>query len=532
MQNAGVKPSRHGLTGHGLRNWDVAYWNLGTAKLVEAAIQRHEGELANTGALVVRTGHFTGRSPKDKYIVRDAATENTIAWGSVNQPMAPERFTALYEKLLSFWQGRTLFVQDCLAGADPAHQIKVRVITETAWHSLFGRQLLIRTPYEELQDQAPDFTIMFAPTFQARPEQDGTHSGTVIAINFTERLVLIAGTMYAGELKKSVFTILNHLLPDRGVLPMHCSANVGAEGDVALFFGLSGTGKTTLSADAARGLIGDDEHGWSSGGVFNFEGGCYAKCIRLSQRHEPEIWDAIRFGTVLENVVLDADRRNCDYASGEFTENTRAAYRIEFMGNAVIPSLGGHPRNILFLAADAFGVLPPIARLTPEQAMFHFLSGYTAKLAGTERGLGNEPVATFSACFGEPFLPRPAQVYAGMLGRLMREHNVNCWLVNTGWVGGAYGTGDRMSLPHTRAMVNAAIAGQLDGVAAEPHPVFGVLTPKQCPGVPGSLLDARAQWASPEAYDTAAAELARRFRKNFERFGAVDAAITKAGPRV
>lgn len=532
MQNVGVKPSRHGLTGHGLRNWDVAYWNLGTAKLVEAAIQRHEGELANTGALVVRTGHFTGRSPKDKYIVRDAATENTIAWGSVNQPMAPEKFAGLYEKLLSFWQGRTLFVQDCLAGADPAHQIKVRVITESAWHSLFGRQLLIRTPYEELQDQAPDFTIKFAPTFQARPEHDGTHSGTVIAIHFTERLVLIAGTMYAGELKKSVFTILNHLLPDRGVLPMHCSANVGPEGDVALFFGLSGTGKTTLSADAARGLIGDDEHGWSPGGVFNFEGGCYAKCIRLSQKHEPQIWNAIRFGTVLENVVLDADRRNCDYGSDEFTENTRAAYRIEFIGNAVIPSLGGHPRNILFLAADAFGVLPPIARLTPEQAMFHFLSGYTAKLAGTERGLGSEPAATFSACFGEPFLPRPAQVYAGMLGRMMREHKVNCWLVNTGWVGGAYGTGERMSLPYTRAMVNAAIAGQLDGVESEPHPVFGVQTPKRCPGVPASLLDARSQWTSPEAYDAAALDLARRFQQNFKKFGAVDAAIAGAGPRV
>lgn len=532
MQNVGVRPSKHGLTEHGLRNWDVAYWNLGTAKLVEAAIQRHEGELANTGALVVRTGHFTGRSPKDKYIVRDAGTENTIAWGSVNQPMSPEKFAGLYDKLLSFWQGRTLFVQDCLAGADEQHQIRVRVITESAWHSLFGRQLLIRTPFEELHEQVPDFTIMFAPTFQARPEADGTNSGTVIVINFTERLVLIAGTMYAGELKKSVFTILNYLLPDKGVFPMHCSANMGPEGDVALFFGLSGTGKTTLSADLTRGLIGDDEHGWSADGVFNFEGGCYAKCIRLSEQHEPQIWHAIRFGAVLENVVLDVNRRNCDYDSDEFTENTRAAYRIEFISNAVLPSVGGHPKNILFLAADAFGVLPPISRLTPEQAMFHFLSGYTAKLAGTERGLGAEPSATFSACFGEPFLPRPAQVYAGMLGKMMREHKVNCWLVNTGWVGGAYGTGVRMSLPHTRAMVNAAIAGQLDGVAAEAHPVFGVMVPKSCPGVSDVLLDARGQWADKAAYDAAALDLAKRFQTNFAKFGAVDAAIAAAGPKV
>ncbi|HEX5102778.1 MAG TPA: phosphoenolpyruvate carboxykinase (ATP) [Pirellulaceae bacterium] len=519
------------MTEHGLRNWDVAYWNLGTAKLVEAAIQRHEGELANTGALVVRTGHFTGRSPKDKYIVRDAGTENTVAWGSVNQPMSPEKFTGLYDKLLSFWQGRTLFVQDCLAGADPKHQIRVRVITETAWHSLFGRQLLIRTAIEELQDQVPDFTIMFAPTFQARPESDGTNSGTVIAINFTERLVLIAGTMYAGELKKSVFTILNYLLPGNDSLPMHCSANIGPKGDVALFFGLSGTGKTTLSADASRGLIGDDEHGWSDDGVFNFEGGCYAKCIHLSQKHEPEIWNAIRFGAVLENVKLDVNRRNCDYDSDEFTENTRAAYRIEFIANAVTPSVGGHPKNILFLAADAFGVLPPISRLTPEQAMYHFLSGYTAKLAGTERGLGKEPSATFSACFGEVFLPRPAHVYAELLGKKMREHNSRCWLVNTGWVGGAFGTGSRMSLPYTRAIVNAAIAGQLDDVSTVTHPVFGVAMPTSCPGVPSELLDPRSQWADKAAYDAAARDLAGRFQKNFAKFGTIDSAIANAGPK-
>jgi phosphoenolpyruvate carboxykinase (ATP) len=531
MQNVGVRPSTFGLTEHGLRNWDIAHWNLGTAKLVEAAIQRHEGSLANTGALVVRTGHFTGRSPKDKYIVRDETTEFTVNWGSVNQPMNPEKFQGLYDKLLSFWQGRELFVQDCLAGADGEYQMPVRVITELAWHSLFGRQLLIRTPIEELQDQVPQFTIMFAPTFQARPETDGTNSGTVIAVNFKQRLVLIAGTMYAGELKKSVFTILNYLLPERNVLPMHCSANIGAAGDTALFFGLSGTGKTTLSADPQRGLIGDDEHGWSDHGVFNFEGGCYAKCIRLSKENEPQIWNAIRFGAVLENVVLDVNRRNCDYDSDEFTENTRAAYRIEFIDNAVIPSVGGHPKNIVFLTADAFGVLPPVSRLTPEQAMYHFLSGYTAKLAGTERGLSSEPAATFSACFGEPFLPRPAQVYAGMLGQKMREHNVRCWLVNTGWVGGAYGKGSRMKLPYTRAMVNAAIAGELDGVESAPHPVFGVQVPKSCPGVPAHLLDARGQWADGAAYDAAAKDLAGRFQKNFAKFGAVAKEVAEAGPK-
>jgi phosphoenolpyruvate carboxykinase (ATP) len=530
MQNVGVRPSKYALTEHGLRNWDVAHWNLGTAKLVESAVQRHEGALANTGALVVRTGHFTGRSPKDKYIVRDSLTEKTVNWGSVNQPMAPENFARLRSKLLSFWQGRELFVQDCLAGADENYQMRVRIVTEMAWHSLFGRQLLIRTPIPTLQDQVPEFTIMFAPTFQAQPEEDETNSGTVIAVNFTQKLVIIAGTMYAGELKKSVFTILNFLLTDKNVLPMHCSANVGEDGDVALFFGLSGTGKTTLSADPKRGLIGDDEHGWSDRGVFNFEGGCYAKCIRLSKENEPQIWDAIRFGAVLENVELDLERRNCDFDSDQFTENTRAAYRIEFIDNAVIPSVGGHPKNILFLTADAFGVLPPVSRLTPEQAMYHFLSGYTAKLAGTERGLGKEPSATFSACFGEPFLPRPAQVYAEMLGKKMREHNVPCWLINTGWVGGAFGTGERMKLPYTRAMVNAAIDGKLDNVAMEKHPVFGLMVPRECPGVPAQLLDARGQWADGSAYDLAAKDLAGRFQKNFTKFGSVTKEISAAGP--
>jgi phosphoenolpyruvate carboxykinase (ATP) len=531
MQNAGVRPSKHGLEMHGFRNWDIAYWNLGAAKLVEAAIQRHEGVLAENGALVVRTGHFTGRSPKDKYIVRDGITDTTVQWGAVNQPMSEERFALLYHKVLAHFQGQEIFVQDLLAGADTAYQLPIRVITRRAWHALFGRQLFLRQAYSELEEHRPEFTLIFAPNFHAVPEDDETRSSTCIVINFTRKVVLILGTSYAGELKKSVFTILNYLLPGQGVLPMHCSANVGSDGQVALFFGLSGTGKTTLSADPTRRLIGDDEHGWSDNGVFNFEGGCYAKCIRLSEEREPQIWKAIRFGSVLENVMVDPDTRGLDFDSDELTENTRAAYRIEFIDNAITPSLAGHPTNIVFLAADAFGVLPPIARLTPEQAMYHFLSGYTAKLAGTERGLGSEPSATFSTCFGEPFLPRPPQVYAGMLGEKMRRHEVRCWLVNTGWVGGAYGTGKRIALPYTRAMVNAAIEGRLEGAPVEPHPVFGVLVPKECPEVPAEVLDAAAQWADRGAYEQAAKALAARFRKNFERFGAVDPGIAAACPR-
>lgn len=531
MQNAGVRPSRHGLEQHGFRNWDIAYWNLGTAKLVEAAIQRHEGVLAGNGALVVRTGHFTGRSPRDKFVVRDAATESTVNWGAVNQPMTSEAFDQLYRKVLAHFQGQEVFVQDLLAGADEHYQLPIRVVTRRAWHALFGRQLFLRQAYERLEDHDPAFTLIFAPLFQAVPDEDGTRSSTCIVINFSRRVVLILGTSYAGELKKSVFTILNYLLPEQGVLPMHCSANVGSDGKTALFFGLSGTGKTTLSADPGRGLIGDDEHGWSGNGVFNFEGGCYAKCIRLSREREPQIWDAIRFGTVLENVIIEPDTRALDFDSEELTENTRAAYRIEFIDNAVVPSRGGHPSNIVFLTADAFGVLPPIARLTPEQAMYHFLSGYTAKLAGTERGLGKEPSATFSACFGEPFLPRAPQVYAEMLGEKMRRHEVHCWLVNTGWVGGAFGTGQRISLPYTRAMVNAAVEGKLDNVPGKPHPVFQVLVPQECPGVPPEVLDAAAQWTNPAAYDEAASALAARFRRNFEKFGKVAPDIAAAGPR-
>lgn len=518
------------LSEYGFRNLEEVHWNLASPALIERALRRREGHLAANGALVVRTGQFTGRSPKDKYVVKDSLTESTVNWGGVNQPMTAEAFDAIYKRLTVFLDGQELFVQDCFGGANPEYRLPVRVITHKAWHALFARQLFLRPAADELARHQPEFTIVFAPDFGAIPADDGTRSDTCIAINFSRRMVIIAGTHYAGEMKKSVFTILNYLLPEKGVMPMHCSANVGEGGRTALFFGLSGTGKTTLSADAQRRLIGDDEHGWSEDGIFNFEGGCYAKCIRLSEEKEPQIWHAIRFGTVLENVSMDAVTRKLDYDSQELTENTRAAYPVEFIDNAVIPGVGGHPSTIIFLTADAFGVLPPISRLTPEQAMYHFLSGYTAKLAGTERGLGTEPVPNFSACFGEPFLPRHPRVYAGLLGKKLREHDVSVWLVNTGWIRGPYGVGERMNLPYTRAMVSAAIEGRLDSSPTRLDPIFGLQMPTSCPGVPSELLDPRALWSDQEAYDRAARELAARFRKNFEKFGDVDPATAAAGP--
>ncbi len=530
MQNTGIRPSKYGLDKQGIRNLEIAHWNLGTAQLIEKTMQRHEGLLASGGALVVRTGQFTGRSPKDKFVVRDETTESTVHWGPVNQPMSPEHFDALEAKLYAFLQGQEVFVQDCFAGADPAYSIPIRVITQRAWHNLFARQLFIRPDPNKTDQHVPEFTLIFAPAFHADPAIDGTNSDTCITINFKKKIVLIAGTSYAGEMKKSVFTILNYLLPLRNALPMHCSANMGHNKKVALFFGLSGTGKTTLSADPNRRLIGDDEHGWTDTGVFNFEGGCYAKCIKLSRENEPQIWNAIRFGTVLENVSLDTDLRLLDFDSDLVTENTRAAYRVNFIDNAVIPGVGGHPSYVLFLTADAFGVLPPISRLTPEQAMYHFLSGYTAKVAGTERGLGKEPQATFSACFGEPFLPMHPQVYAKLLGEKLRQNKVTCYLVNTGWIGGPYGVGKRMDLPATRTMVEAAIEGWLDTVEVEPHPIFRVLVPKSCPGVASEKLDARGMWADNAAYDCAARDLAGRFQKNFKRFGDVAPEIAEAGP--
>jgi phosphoenolpyruvate carboxykinase (ATP) len=519
MSNGSVRSGADQLNEYGLHNVETVHWNLGTAQLVERALQMREGVLATGGALVVETGQFTGRSPKDKYVVREPGTESTVEWGAVNQPMPETAFDGILARLVDSWQGSELFVHDCFGGADPRYTLPVRVITRYAWHSLFARQLFVRPDPRGLQEHVPQFTVFFAPEFKTRPEVDDTKSPTCIAINFKKRMVIIAGTEYAGELKKSVFTVLNYLLPARGVLPMHCSANAGEDGRVALFFGLSGTGKTTLSADPQRCLIGDDEHGWSDSGVFNFEGGCYAKCIKLSQEKEPQIWNAIRFGTVLENVTIDPESRELDFDSQELTENTRAAYPVDYIDNAMIPGVAGHPTHILFLTADAFGVLPPISRLTPEQAMFHFLSGYTAKLAGTERGLGSEPQATFSACFGAPFLPRPPLEYAHMLGEKMRKHDVKCFLVNTGWVGGAFGTGERMNLKYTRAMVNAAIAGELDQVPAQPHPIFHVAVPASCPGVPPAILDARGQWKDPVDYDRQAHMLEGLFQKNFQKFG-------------
>jgi phosphoenolpyruvate carboxykinase (ATP) len=448
----------------------------------------------------------------------------------VNQPLSEAHFNQIHAKAEAFLRGRELFAQDCYAGAEEGHTLPLRVITQYAWHALFGRQLFIRPEAPGSAGFRPEFTIVFAPELQLDPAKDGTNSQTCIAISFKQRLALICGTSYAGEMKKSAFTIMNYLLPERGVLPMHCSANQGPRGDVALFFGLSGTGKTTLSADPARRLIGDDEHGWSDNGVFNFEGGCYAKCIHLSREHEPEIWDAIRFGCVLENVVMDPRTRELDFDSDRITENTRAAYPLNFIENALIPSVGGHPTNVVLLTADAFGVLPPISRLTPEQAMYHFLSGYTAKLAGTERGLGREPQATFSACFGSPFLPRPASVYASLLGERLRRHEASCWLVNTGWVGGPFGVGGRMRLQYTRAMLNAALHGELKDVPYEEHPVFRVAVPTSCPGVPSAFLDARGMWPDKEEYDRAARDLAARFNKNFEKFGAVSPEIAAAKP--
>jgi phosphoenolpyruvate carboxykinase (ATP) len=530
MRVIGVNPSLHGLDEQAIE-CATAFWNLGTGRLTEMALQQREGVLAGNGALVVETGQFTGRSPKDKYIVSQNGGPPGVAWGEVNQPLAAERFDGIWERLREYLRGQDLFAADLYAGADPMYTMPIRVVTQRAWHSMFARQLFIKPELVQLTLHKPEFTLVFAPDFRCNPARDGTRSETCIAINFERKLVLILGTSYAGEMKKSVFTILNYLLPERDVFPMHCSANIGEDGKGALFFGLSGTGKTTLSADRHRRLIGDDEHGWSDSGVFNFEGGCYAKCIRLSQDAEPQIFHAIRFGCVLENVVIDAETRALNYDSEELTENTRAAYRAQYIDNAVVPGIGGHPSDIVFLTADAFGVLPPIARLTREQAMYHFLSGYTARLAGTERGLGKEPQAAFSSCFGEPFLPRDPMEYAHMLGERIDRHRARVWLVNTGWAGGGFGTGSRMKLAYTRAMVNAAVQGELACVPEIPHPVFQVMVPQFCPGVPNESLDARGMWADGAAYDRAAADLAARFQKNFEKkFSHVGPEIKAAGP--
>jgi phosphoenolpyruvate carboxykinase (ATP) len=516
----------------GLRNLGTVYWNLSTPSLYEEIVRRREGWISHLGPLVVHTGHHTGRSPNDKFIVKEASSEGRIAWGKVNRPMSQEKFDGLFAKLTAYLQGRDVFVQDLFGGADPAYRIPVRVITDYVWHNLFAKNLLIQ-PGEPVVHSSPEtFTIIDAPRFHATPEIDETNSEVFIAVNFARKLVIIGGTSYAGEIKKSVFTILNYLLPGRGVMPMHCSANVGPDGDVALFFGLSGTGKTTLSADPERSLIGDDEHGWSDSGVFNFEGGCYAKVIRLSPEAEPDIFQTTRmFGTVLENVTVHFDSRRIDLDDASLTENTRAAYPLTHIRNHVSSGVAGHPKNIIMLTADAFGVLPPIARLTPEQAMYHFLSGYTAKVAGTEKGV-TEPQTTFSTCFGAPFMPLAPTVYARLLGEKIARHTSESWLINTGWSGGPYGTGSRMKIAYTRAMIRAALSGALSGVKFVQDPVFGLHVPASCPGVPEEVLNPRNTWKDKAAYDTQAKDLAGKFKKNFEQFaGATSAEVRNAGPR-
>ena len=520
MSPAIERPGRYGLEEHGIHPTRDVFWNLVPAHLVEHAIRRSEGMLAASGAFTATTGAHTGRSPNDRFVVREPSTEADIWWGSVNQPISPEQFDGLHAKLIDHLSAADLYVQDVAAGADPHYRLGVRVISTSAWHSHFARNMFLTLEPNVADGFTPDWTVLHAPAVQADPDRDGTRSGTFIVLNFARRIVLVGGTAYAGEIKKSIFAVMNQRLPGLDVFPMHCSANVGMQGDVALFFGLSGTGKTTLSADPERLLIGDDEHGWSNNGVFNFEGGCYAKVIRLSQTGEPEIWAATeRFGAVIENVVLDPITRVVDYDADTLTENTRSSYPLTHLSNIVPSGQAGHPQNVVFLTADAFGVLPPIAKLTPAQAMAHFLSGYTAKVAGTERGV-TEPKATFSTCFGAPFLPLKPAVYAALLGRRLDEHLAKVWLVNTGWTGGPFGIGQRFSLKYTRAMLHAALEGRLDAVPTIPDPIFGLHVPAHVPDVPDEVLLPRGTWADPDAYDRKARELAAMFHANFEQFAA------------
>lgn len=502
---------------------------LSVPQLIEKAIIRGEARLTVDGAIVAETGKYTGRSPKDKFIVEEESIKDKIDWGSVNQPISAEVFDKLYIKVLNYLKEKDeLFVFKGFAGADKESQLSIQVVNEYAWHNLFCHQLFIRPTEEELAAHQAEFTIVSAPGFKADPAVDGTNSEAFIIVSFEKKIILIGGTEYAGEMKKSIFSIMNYLLPEKGILSMHCSANVGEAGDVALFFGLSGTGKTTLSADSNRKLIGDDEHGWSDNGVFNIEGGCYAKTINLSAEKEPEIYNAIRFGTVLENVVIDPDTRVPNYDDNSLTENTRAAYPIHYINNIATPSIAGHPKTIIFLTADAFGVLPPISKLTKEQAMYHFLSGFTSKLAGTERGV-TTPQPVFSTCFGSPFLPLPATRYAEMLGEKIDKHDVQVFLVNTGWTGGEYGVGSRMKLAYTRAMVRAAIDGKLNDVETKQDPIFGLHIPTKIEGVPSDVLDPREAWKDKEAYDQKARYLAGLFKENFKKFKDVPEEIEKKG---
>jgi phosphoenolpyruvate carboxykinase (ATP) len=515
-----------------LPSTDRVYKNLSVPCLLEHALRLKEGRFASNGAFCVETGKFTGRSPEDRYIVLDDVTRDTVNWNQINHPISPDKFEQIFFGMKSYMSHKDLFVFDGFVGADLENgRLGVRVVTDRAWQCLFASQLFIKPSKEEVAYSKPDFLLLSMNDFKAMPLVDGTRSETFIVLNFDRRIVLIGSTSYAGEIKKAMFSALNYFLPEGGVLPMHCSANVGERGDVALFFGLSGTGKTTLSADPSRRLIGDDEHGWSDIGVFNFEGGCYAKCINLKKEHEPQIWNAIKFGSIMENVVLDADSREPDYFDRRFTENTRVAYPLDCIPGALKPSIGGHPEAIIFLTADAFGVMPPVAKLSIEGAMYHFLSGYTSKLAGTESGV-TEPKETFSECFGAPFIPRHPLVYSSLLGEKIKKHGSRVYLVNTGWIGGPYGIGKRIELKYTRAMVSAALNGTLDVVPRRIDQIFNLDVPVSCPDVPSEYLDQRKMWPNESEYEVQAKRLARMFIKNFEKFGEVAKTLSVAGPQV
>lgn len=535
QKQAGELKSDYGLEHHGLTNLGRVYWNLPTPSLYEEAVFRREGAVVHGGPLAVRTGSHTARAAADKFVVRESSTEDRIWWGEYNRPFASEKFEGVLDRLRAFLQREEVFVQDCFAGSDHRYEMPIRVITETAWHSLFARNMFVRPKrLDTYRKHIPSFTVISAPSFKLDPRTDGSRSETGILLDFSKRIAVIANSSYAGEIKKTIFTVLNYLLPLEGVLPMHCSANVGDGGDAALFFGLSGTGKTTLSADPARKLIGDDEHGWSDEGIFNFEGGCYAKVIRLSPESEPEIYIATRrYGTILENVVFDPVSRRVDLNDDGVTENTRASYPLGFIPNVVDERrVDTHPQNVIFLTCDATGVLPPIARLTLEQSQYHFISGYTSKIAGTEIGLGSEPTLTFSACFGAPFMVHHPFEYAKLLSQKMQRYGSTCWLVNTGWTGGPFGVGKRMSIRHTRALLTAALSGELAGVPYRVDPVFGFDVPTACPGVPSEILDPASSWGNKQEYVKKRDDLAARYQENFKRYEeGCPADIVAAGPK-
>jgi len=533
MNHVGIRPEGATLDYLGLKNLAAAFWNLSPAELVEETITLGQGSLSDTGALCLDTGEFTGRSPKDKFIVKDANTEKSVWWSQFNIPFESQKFDQLFDRMRAYLVGREVYVRDAFVCADPRYRMNVRVVTEFPWSNMFAYNMFMRPTQEELKNIQPDWHVICVPGFIADPETDGTRQHNFAVINFTKKMAIIGGTGYTGEIKKGIFTVLNYVLPhEKGVLPMHCSANVGKDGDTAVFFGLSGTGKTTLSSDPNRQLIGDDEHGWTDSTVFNFEGGCYAKTIDLTREKEPQIYDAIKFGAILENIGFQEDGVTPNYSDSSRTENTRVSYPIHHIDNIMQPSLGGIPKNIFFLTCDAFGVLPPISQLTKGQAMYQFISGYTAKVAGTEAGI-TEPTTTFSACFGAPFLPLHPTQYAEMMGKKIDECGAKVWLINTGWSGGSYGTGERMKLKYTRAMITAALEGKLDNVDFKTHEIFGLAMPTTCPDVPSELLDPKSTWKDGAVYDAKASELAEKFVNNFEKFKEfANEEIMAASPKV